>query len=128
MTYPGIKVLDLKLSHLQATKPSPRIVALGTQAPHPHHLIPVALFPGHTPLHVAVIHKDAEMVRLLWEAGADLNKPVSRPREKVWQGLFPEWGRASSDLSAALCRSPHAAGAPCTWQWKPKRLMCWSYS
>ncbi|XP_054436785.1 NF-kappa-B inhibitor beta isoform X3 [Pteronotus mesoamericanus] len=30
---------------------------------------------GHTPLHVAVIHKDAEMVRLLREAGADLNKP-----------------------------------------------------
>lgn len=31
-------------------------------------------YEGHTPLHVAVIHKDAEMVRLLWEAGADLNK------------------------------------------------------
>ncbi|XP_036988901.2 NF-kappa-B inhibitor beta [Artibeus jamaicensis] len=30
---------------------------------------------GHTPLHVAIIHKDAEMVRLLREAGADLNKP-----------------------------------------------------
>ncbi|KAB0391228.1 hypothetical protein E2I00_008850, partial [Balaenoptera physalus] len=30
---------------------------------------------SHTPLHVAVIHKDAEMVRLLWEAGADVNKP-----------------------------------------------------
>ncbi|XP_029781637.1 NF-kappa-B inhibitor beta [Suricata suricatta] len=32
-------------------------------------------YEGHTPLHVAVIHKDAEMVRLLHEAGADLNKP-----------------------------------------------------
>ncbi|XP_064436543.1 NF-kappa-B inhibitor beta isoform X2 [Mirounga angustirostris] len=32
-------------------------------------------YEGHTPLHVAVIHKDAEMVRLLREAGADLNKP-----------------------------------------------------
>ncbi|XP_007524033.1 NF-kappa-B inhibitor beta [Erinaceus europaeus] len=32
-------------------------------------------YDGHTPLHVAVIHKDAEMVRLLREAGADLNKP-----------------------------------------------------
>ncbi|XP_006068750.4 NF-kappa-B inhibitor beta [Bubalus bubalis] len=32
-------------------------------------------YEGHTPLHVAVIHKDAEMVRLLQEAGADLNKP-----------------------------------------------------
>lgn len=31
-------------------------------------------YEGHTPLHVAVIHKDAEMVRLLREAGADLNK------------------------------------------------------
>ncbi|XP_055992326.1 NF-kappa-B inhibitor beta [Sorex fumeus] len=31
-------------------------------------------YEGHTPLHVAVIHKDAEMVRLLKEAGADLNK------------------------------------------------------
>ncbi|XP_006901143.1 PREDICTED: NF-kappa-B inhibitor beta [Elephantulus edwardii] len=32
-------------------------------------------YEGHTPLHVAIIHKDAEMVRLLQEAGADLNKP-----------------------------------------------------
>uniref|UniRef100_A0A8C6RZ45 Nuclear factor of kappa light polypeptide gene enhancer in B cells inhibitor, beta n=1 Tax=Nannospalax galili TaxID=1026970 RepID=A0A8C6RZ45_NANGA len=32
-------------------------------------------YDGHTPLHVAVIHKDAEMVRLLQDAGADLNKP-----------------------------------------------------
>ncbi|XP_012881746.1 PREDICTED: NF-kappa-B inhibitor beta [Dipodomys ordii] len=32
-------------------------------------------YEGHTPLHVAIIHKDAEMVRLLWHAGADLNKP-----------------------------------------------------
>ncbi|XP_066205419.1 NF-kappa-B inhibitor beta [Saccopteryx leptura] len=32
-------------------------------------------YEGHTPLHVAVIHKDAEMVQLLQEAGADLNKP-----------------------------------------------------
>ncbi|XP_049642658.1 NF-kappa-B inhibitor beta [Suncus etruscus] len=32
-------------------------------------------FEGHTPLHVAVIHRDVEMVRLLREAGADLNKP-----------------------------------------------------
>uniref|UniRef100_A0A8C4MXL8 NFKB inhibitor beta n=1 Tax=Equus asinus TaxID=9793 RepID=A0A8C4MXL8_EQUAS len=32
-------------------------------------------YEGHTPLHVAVIHKDAEMVQLLREAGADLNKP-----------------------------------------------------
>ncbi|XP_021059827.1 NF-kappa-B inhibitor beta [Mus pahari] len=32
-------------------------------------------YDGHTPLHVAVIHKDAEMVRLLRDAGADLNKP-----------------------------------------------------
>ncbi|XP_007953715.1 NF-kappa-B inhibitor beta [Orycteropus afer afer] len=32
-------------------------------------------YEGHTPLHVAVIHKDAAMVQLLWEAGADLNKP-----------------------------------------------------
>ncbi|XP_040832558.1 NF-kappa-B inhibitor beta isoform X2 [Ochotona curzoniae] len=32
-------------------------------------------YEGHTPLHVAVIHKDAEMVRLLCDAGADLNKP-----------------------------------------------------
>ncbi|XP_069313179.1 NF-kappa-B inhibitor beta isoform X2 [Eulemur rufifrons] len=32
-------------------------------------------YDGHTPLHVAVIHKDAEMVGLLREAGADLNKP-----------------------------------------------------
>ncbi|ERE49990.1 NF-kappa-B inhibitor beta-like protein, partial [Cricetulus griseus] len=32
-------------------------------------------YEGHTPLHVAVIHKDAEMVRLLRDAGADLNKP-----------------------------------------------------
>ncbi|XP_036601311.1 NF-kappa-B inhibitor beta [Trichosurus vulpecula] len=32
-------------------------------------------YQGHTPLHVAVIHGDTEMVQLLWEAGADLNKP-----------------------------------------------------
>lgn len=32
-------------------------------------------YDGHTPLHVAVIHRDAEMVRLLRDAGADLNKP-----------------------------------------------------
>ncbi|KAM5237103.1 NF-kappa-B inhibitor beta isoform 2-T2 [Ctenodactylus gundi] len=32
-------------------------------------------YEGHTPLHVAVIHKDTEMVRLLRDAGADLNKP-----------------------------------------------------
>ncbi|XP_059132643.1 NF-kappa-B inhibitor beta isoform X2 [Peromyscus eremicus] len=32
-------------------------------------------YEGHTPLHVAVIHKDVEMVRLLRNAGADLNKP-----------------------------------------------------
>lgn len=32
-------------------------------------------YDGHTPLHVAVIHKDAEMVQLLRDAGADLNKP-----------------------------------------------------
>ncbi|XP_004636850.1 NF-kappa-B inhibitor beta [Octodon degus] len=32
-------------------------------------------YEGHTPLHVAVIHKDAEMVRVLQDAGADLNKP-----------------------------------------------------
>ncbi|XP_068934715.1 NF-kappa-B inhibitor beta isoform X2 [Petaurus breviceps papuanus] len=32
-------------------------------------------FQGHTPLHVAVIHRDTEMVQLLREAGADLNKP-----------------------------------------------------
>ncbi|XP_043849477.1 NF-kappa-B inhibitor beta [Dromiciops gliroides] len=32
-------------------------------------------YQGHTPLHVAVIHKDTEMVQLLREAGADLNKP-----------------------------------------------------
>ncbi|XP_062966926.1 NF-kappa-B inhibitor beta [Cynocephalus volans] len=32
-------------------------------------------YEGHTPLHVAIIHKDVEMVRLLREAGADLNKP-----------------------------------------------------
>ncbi|XP_020833992.1 NF-kappa-B inhibitor beta [Phascolarctos cinereus] len=32
-------------------------------------------YQGHTPLHVAVIHGDTEMVQLLREAGADLNKP-----------------------------------------------------
>ncbi|KAK2115821.1 hypothetical protein P7K49_006447 [Saguinus oedipus] len=32
-------------------------------------------YEGHTLLHVAVIHKDAEMVQLLRDAGADLNKP-----------------------------------------------------
>ncbi|XP_072464433.1 NF-kappa-B inhibitor beta [Notamacropus eugenii] len=32
-------------------------------------------YQGHTPLHVAVIHRDTEMVQLLREAGADLNKP-----------------------------------------------------
>ncbi|XP_037586630.1 NF-kappa-B inhibitor beta isoform X3 [Cebus imitator] len=32
-------------------------------------------YEGHTPLHVAIIHKDAEMVQLLRDAGADLNKP-----------------------------------------------------
>ncbi|XP_006723289.2 NF-kappa-B inhibitor beta isoform X1 [Homo sapiens] len=32
-------------------------------------------YEGHTPLHVAVIHKDVEMVRLLRDAGADLDKP-----------------------------------------------------
>uniref|UniRef100_A0A8C9UK50 Nuclear factor of kappa light polypeptide gene enhancer in B-cells inhibitor, beta n=1 Tax=Spermophilus dauricus TaxID=99837 RepID=A0A8C9UK50_SPEDA len=31
-------------------------------------------YEGHTPLHVAVIHRDSEMVRLLRDAGADLNK------------------------------------------------------
>ncbi|KAI5930154.1 NF-kappa-B inhibitor beta [Manis javanica] len=31
-------------------------------------------YEGHTPLHVAIIHKDAEMVQLLQEVGADLNK------------------------------------------------------
>nr|XP_004670489.1 NF-kappa-B inhibitor beta [Jaculus jaculus] len=31
-------------------------------------------YEGHTPLHVAIVHKDAEMVQLLQEAGADLNK------------------------------------------------------
>lgn len=84
--------------------------------------------PGHTPLHVAVIHKDAEMVRLLRKAGADLNKPVSCPRETVWQGgVIPRVGRVSSDRSAAPSRSPRAAGAPCTWQWRPKRPTCWSF-
>ncbi|XP_075393307.1 NF-kappa-B inhibitor beta [Tenrec ecaudatus] len=32
-------------------------------------------YEGHTPLHVAVVHKDAKMVRLLCVAGADLNRP-----------------------------------------------------
>ncbi|XP_050625199.1 NF-kappa-B inhibitor beta isoform X4 [Macaca thibetana thibetana] len=32
-------------------------------------------YEGHTPLHVAIIHKDVEMVRLLRDAGADLDKP-----------------------------------------------------
>ncbi|XP_001368063.2 NF-kappa-B inhibitor beta [Monodelphis domestica] len=32
-------------------------------------------YQGHTPLHLAVIYKDMEMVQLLREAGADLNKP-----------------------------------------------------
>ncbi|XP_008072578.1 NF-kappa-B inhibitor beta isoform X2 [Carlito syrichta] len=32
-------------------------------------------YEGHTPLHVAIIHKDVEMVQLLRDAGADLNKP-----------------------------------------------------
>lgn len=36
-----------------------------------HHLTSVTLSLGHTPTHVAAIHKDAEMVRLLQEAGAD---------------------------------------------------------
>lgn len=94
MTCPAVQEPDPKLGHPQATKPSPRIVALGTQAPHPHHLTSVALSPGHTPLHVAIIHKDAEMVRLLREAGADLNKPVSLPGEKVWQdGAVPRVGQ-----------------------------------
>ncbi|KAI6049043.1 NF-kappa-B inhibitor beta [Marmota monax] len=31
-------------------------------------------YEGHTPLHVAVIHRDSEMVRLLRDAGADVNK------------------------------------------------------
>ncbi|XP_011828800.1 PREDICTED: NF-kappa-B inhibitor beta [Mandrillus leucophaeus] len=35
----------------------------------------ITLRPRHTPLHVAVIHKDVEMVRLLRDAGADLDKP-----------------------------------------------------
>ncbi|KAM9038445.1 NF-kappa-B inhibitor beta [Sarcophilus harrisii] len=34
-----------------------------------------ANYQGHTPLHMAVIHKDPKMVQLLREAGADLNKP-----------------------------------------------------
>lgn len=85
-------------------------------------------YEGHTPLHVAVIHKDAEMVRLLRKAGADLNKPVSCPRETVWQGgVIPRVGRVSSDRSAAPSRSPRAAGAPCTWQWRRKRPTCWSF-
>lgn len=85
MIYPEIQEPDPKLGHPQATEPSPGIVALGAQAPHPHGLMSVILSPGHTPLHVAIIHKDAEMVRLLWEAGADLNKLVSCPGEEVWQ-------------------------------------------
>lgn len=112
----------------QAKKPSPRTLAFGARA-HPHCLTPVTLSPGHTPLHVAVIHKDAEMVRLLREAGADLNKPVSCPREKVWQGrLSPRAGQGLPDLSAAPHRSPLVAGAPYTWQWRPKPPMCWSSS
>uniref|UniRef100_A0A8C9P424 NF-kappa-B inhibitor alpha n=1 Tax=Spermophilus dauricus TaxID=99837 RepID=A0A8C9P424_SPEDA len=49
-------------------------------------LTPAALFPGHTPLHVAVIHRDSEMVRLLRDAGADLNKLVSCCARQVCRG------------------------------------------
>uniref|UniRef100_A0A6I8PDQ6 NFKB inhibitor beta n=1 Tax=Ornithorhynchus anatinus TaxID=9258 RepID=A0A6I8PDQ6_ORNAN len=38
-----------------------------------------ANYQGHTPLHVAVIRKDLEMVRLLRDAGVDLNKQVPPP-------------------------------------------------
>lgn len=84
---------DPKVHQPQVTKPCPKMVALGAQCPPLHHLTSVTLSLGHTPLHVAVIHKDAEMVRLLQEAGADLNKPVSHPTEKVWQGggSSPRW-------------------------------------
>lgn len=120
---------DPKLHQPQVTKPSPKMVALGAQSPPLHHLTAVTLSLGHTPLHVAVIHKDAEMVRLLQEAGADLNKPVSRPTEKVWWGGgSPRAGQGPSDLSAASLRSPPAAGAPCTWPWRPKQPMYWSFS
>lgn len=99
-------------------------------SPPPHRLTPVALSTGHTPLHVAVIHKDAEMVRLLREAGADLNKPVSpSPGEEVWRGgSAPRAGRGLPDLSPAPRRSPRVAGAPCTWQWRPRQPMYWSFS
>lgn len=92
MTHPGIQGPDPRLGHPQATKPSP---SCGIGGPGPSaSLSNIILSPGHTPLHVAVIHKDAEMVRLLWEAGADLNKLVSLPREEVWQvGGCPRVGQ-----------------------------------
>ena len=103
--------------------------ALGAQYPPLHRQTAVPLSLGHTPLHVAVIHKDAEMVQLLQEAGADLNKPVSSPREKVWWGGgSPRAGQSPSDFPAAPLRSPPVAGAPCTWPWRPKQLMYWSFS
>lgn len=93
------------------------------------HLTPITLSPGHTPLHVAIIHKDVEMVRLLRDAGADLDKPVSPNLGEGavgGRGLIP----SSGPLTFLLLphRSPRAAGALCTWQWRPRRPMYWSFS
>uniref|UniRef100_A0A8C9NYN4 NF-kappa-B inhibitor alpha n=1 Tax=Spermophilus dauricus TaxID=99837 RepID=A0A8C9NYN4_SPEDA len=63
--------------HLPGTQNPPAVPGKEFRSQTPDmtlRLTPAALFPGHTPLHVAVIHRDSEMVRLLRDAGADLNK------------------------------------------------------
>lgn len=51
---------------------------------------PISPPTGYTPLHVAVLRRDLELVQLLLRAGADPDRPVGAPPKKThkqgWRG------------------------------------------
>ncbi|XP_074423447.1 NF-kappa-B inhibitor beta [Larus michahellis] len=77
--------------HLLGTPPAPR-------HPEERAQLDSVNYDGYTPLHIAVLRKDLELVELLLSAGADLNKPE------------PSCGRSPLHL-AVEAQSPEVAEA-----------------
>lgn len=76
---------------------------------------------GYTPLHVAVLRRDLELVQLLLRAGADPDRPVGAPKIPPKKTQKWDWGGSwPSPDPTVPPRSRAVAAAPCTWPWRPR--------